>query len=84
MRQVSEYPQIFYTPNSGLRLVVDRMYEQAKLQPEIAYEIEEDGSTAGLVAWNFGIVLMPQIAILRQLDVDMITLCNCLKIDQLI
>ncbi len=61
LRQVAEYPQIFYTPNSGLRPVVDRMFEQAKLQPEIAYEIEEDGSMAGLVAQNFGIALTPQI-----------------------
>ena len=76
LRQVAEYPQIFYTPNSGLRPVVDRMFEQAKLQPEIAYEIEEDGSMAGLVAQNFGIALMPQIPILRQLDVDVIQLCN--------
>ena len=76
LRQVAEYPQIFYTPNSGLRPVVDRMFEQAKLQPEIAYEIEEDGSMAGLVAQNFGIALMPQIPILRQLDVDVIQLRN--------
>jgi DNA-binding transcriptional LysR family regulator len=76
LRQVAEYPQIFYTPNSGLRPVVDRMFEQAKLQPEIAYKIEEDGSMAGLVAQNFGIALMPQIPILRQLDVDVISLHN--------
>ena len=53
LKQVAEYPQIFYTSNSGLRPVVNRMFEQAKLKPKIAYEIEEDGSMAGLVAQNF-------------------------------
>lgn len=37
------------------------MFEQAKLNPKIAYEIEEDGSMAGLVAENFGIAIMPEI-----------------------
>ena len=76
LEQAAAYPQIFYTPNSGLRPVVDRMFEQAKLNPKIAYEIEEDGSMAGLVAENFGIAIMPEIPILSQLDVDVVPLRN--------
>lgn len=76
LEQAATYPQIFYTPNSGLRPVVDRMFEQAKLNPKIAYEIEEDGSMAGLVAENFGIAIMPEIPILSQLDVDVVPLRN--------
>ena len=34
LEQAATYPQIFYTPNSGLRPVVDRMFEQAKLNPQ--------------------------------------------------
>lgn len=76
LEQVAAYPQIFYTKNSGLRPVVDRMFEQAKITPHIAYEIEEDGSMAGLVAQNFGIAVMPEIPILSLLDVDVLTLRN--------
>lgn len=76
LEQVAAYPQIFYTKNSGLRPVVDRMFEQAKVTPQIAYEIEEDGSMAGLVAQNFGIAVMPEIPILSLLDVDVLTLRN--------
>lgn len=76
LEQVAVYPQIFYTKNSGLRPVVDRMFEQAKVNPQIAYEIEEDGSMAGLVAQNFGIAVMPEIPILSLLDVDVLTLRN--------
>lgn len=76
LEQAATYPQIFYTPSSGLRPVVDQMFGQAKLSPKIAYEIEEDGSMAGLVAENFGIAIMPEIPILSQLDVDVVPLRN--------
>lgn len=76
LEQVAAYPQIYYTTNSGLRPVVDKMFEQIKIYPRIAYEIEEDGSMAGLVAQNFGIAVMPEIPILNQLAVDVVPLRN--------
>ncbi len=76
LEQAAAYPQIFYTPNSGLRPVVDRMFERLKIRPDIAYEIEEDGSMAGLVAQNFGIAVMPEIPVLKTLDVDVLELRN--------
>ncbi len=76
LEQAASYPQIFYTQNSGLRPVVDRMFEQIKMTPRIAYEIEEDGSMAGLVAQNFGIAVMPEIPVLSQLPVDILPIRN--------
>mgnify|MGYP001859450521 FL=1 len=76
LEQAAAYPQIFYTSNSGLRPVVDRMFEQVKVKPQISYEIEEDGSMAGLVAQNFGIAVMPEIPVLKQLEVDVVPLRN--------
>ena len=76
LEQAAAYPQIFYTSNSGLRPVVDRMFEQIKVKPEIAYEIEEDGCMAGLVSQNFGIAVMPEIPVLSQLSVDIVPLRN--------
>ena len=72
LEQAAAYPQIFYTGNSGLRPVVDRMFSQIKVMPQIAYEIEE----AGLVAQNFGIAVMPEIPVLRQLNVDIVPIRN--------
>ena len=76
LEQAAVYPQVFYTKNSGLRPVVDRMFEQIRVKPKIAYEIEEDGCMAGLVAQNFGIAVMPEIPILRQLEVDILSIRN--------
>lgn len=72
LEQAAAYPQIYFTGNSGLRPVVDRLFEEAHLVPKIAYEIEEDGSMAGLVSQNFGIAIMPEIPVLKQLDVEVL------------
>ncbi len=72
LEQAAAYPQIYFTENSGLRPVVDKLFENAHLTPKIAYEIEEDGSMAGLVAQNFGIAIMPDIPVLKQLNVDVL------------
>ena len=76
LEQAAAYPQIFYTPSSGLRPVVERLFEQLKIQPDIAYEIEEDGSMAGLVAADFGIAVMPDIPVLKTLNVDVLKIRN--------
>lgn len=72
LEQAAVYPQIYFTENSGLRPVVDKLFEEAHLKPKIAYEIEEDGSMAGLVSQNFGIAVMPEIPVLKQLNVDVL------------
>lgn len=76
LAQAAAYPQIYFTENSGLRPVVDKLFESAHLTPKIAYEIEEDGSMAGLVAQNFGIAIMPDIPVLKQLDVEVLEICS--------
>ena len=67
-------PRSFFTKSSGLRPVIDHLFEQAKIRPRIAYEIEEDSSMAGLIAQNFGIGIMPDIPVLRTLNVDILPL----------
>lgn len=76
LEEAAAYPQIFYTRDSGLRPVIDRMFEMVRVVPEVAYEIEEDGSMAGLVAQGFGIAVMPRIPILSQLDVEVLPIRN--------
>lgn len=76
LEEAAVYPQIFYTQNSGLRPVIDRMFERLKIRPDIAFEIEEDGSMAGLVANHFGIAVMPELPILKMFDVDVLKIRN--------
>jgi len=76
LKDTVDYPQIYFQKGSGLRPVVDQMYEQISVFTKIAFEIEEDGSMAGLVAQGFGIAVMPDIPILKTLDVKTLTITN--------
>lgn len=66
------YPHIFFSKSSGLRPVIDKLFHQIKAKPKVAYEVEEDGSVAGLVAEHFGIAVMPDIPVLKTLNVKTI------------
>ena len=74
LEEAALYPQIYFTQGSGPRPVVDRLFEMAKIRPQIAYEIEEDGAMAGLVAQNFGIAVMPDIPLLKNMNVEVLKL----------
>ena len=76
LKDTVDYPQIYFQKGSGLRPVIDQMYEQISVFPKIAFEIEEDGSMAGLVVQGFGIAVMPDIPILKTLDVKTLTITN--------
>lgn len=66
------YPQIIFKPNSGLRPVIDRLFGEIGAEPVAACEIEEGGAMAGMVAENFGIAVLPNMPILKNLDVQII------------
>ena len=53
------YPHVYFAEKSGLRIVIDRLFEKIGKRPNIAYEIQEDQVIAGLVAQGFGIAVVP-------------------------
>ena len=71
-----EYPQIYFEKGSGVRPVIDQMFEQINRFPKVAFEMEEDASMAGLVAQGFGIAVMPDIPILKALHLKKLAINN--------
>ena len=69
------YPQIFH-PRSGLRSIVDNLFQKINATPNIALEIEEDQVIAGFVAAGFGIAIVPDMFVLNQLSVKKISIKN--------
>lgn len=69
LQRTVKYPYIFFTQSSGLRPVIDKLFQGIKTKPEVVYEVEEDGAVAGLVAEHFGIAVMPNIPMLKTLNV---------------
>lgn len=64
LSETAPYPQIFFDESSGIRPVVDQMFEQIGIKPHITYETEEDQVIAGSVAQGFGIAVVPYMDLL--------------------
>jgi len=64
VRDLSPYPMISFSQNSGLRPLIDQILSNAHIQPKIAYEVEEDHTMAGFVCHNMGVALMPYLPLL--------------------
>ena len=70
------YPQVYFSPGSGMRDVVDGLFAQIGGSPQIAYETEEDQVIAGLVAQGFGIAVVPYMEMLLRLDVKILQISH--------
>lgn len=66
------YPQILFTKKSGLRPIIDDLFEKISEHPIVAYEVEEDEVIGGLVSHNFGIAVIPNMPILNSMNVKVI------------
>ncbi len=66
------YPLIGFSRRSGLRPIIDKLFEQCGTRPGYAYEVEEDHAVAGLVAAHFGIAVVPNMPILNYMPVNVI------------
>ena len=72
LRDTLPYPYIFFSRESGLRNVVDDLFQRIGEHPQIACETEEDQVVAGLVAQGFGIAVVPYMELLLRLDVKIL------------
>ena len=71
-----DYPYIYYSQNSGLRAVVDKVFDKVQSKLKIAYEIEETEVIAGLVANNFGIAVVPKMSSFKTLNIKQIEITS--------
>jgi len=72
LKETLEYDQIYFRQGSGFRNFMDQHFLEFDTRPKISYEVEEDSAMAGLVQEGFGIAIMPDIPILRMMDVKTI------------
>ena len=62
--------------SSGLRNIVDHLFQKIQTQPRIAYEVDEDIVIAGLVSKGFGVAVVPYMADLLRMDVKIIQISH--------
>lgn len=74
------YPQVWFSPRSGMRPLIEQIYSKEKERPQIAFEVSEDETVAGLVSQGFGLALMPKLDFLNSLeDIEIIELDDLKK-----
>lgn len=76
LSELGNEPFIHFSPGSGLRYVVDEMFEQVGATPNTVFEIQEDQVVAGMVAHGFGIAIVPYMEMLLRLPVKMIQIAR--------
>lgn len=76
LEELAPYPQVYFSPDSGLRNIVDHLFEKVHVTPQIAYEIDEDVVIAGLVSKGFGVAVVPYMTDLLRLDVKIIQIAS--------
>lgn len=69
LEETLKYPYIFFDSTTGLRPVIDELFEKVGQRPEIIYETDEEQIIAGLVSHGFGIAVIPDIDLLLKLNV---------------
>lgn len=72
LEETLPYPQIYFAKGSGIRNVVERLFEDIEAKPQISCENEEDQVIAGLVAGGFGIAVVPYMDMLMKLDISIL------------
>lgn len=70
------YPHVCFSEGSGMRGIVDGLFDKIGEHPEIAYETQEDQVVAGLVAHGFGIAVVPYMDLLLRLDVQILQIAS--------
>ena len=76
LSETLEYPQIIFSKRSGLRSVIDELFDAAGGYPEVIYEIKEDQVVAGFVSKGFGIAVVPDMPILDTIDVKKVEITS--------
>lgn len=76
LKESLTYPHIVFSKRSGLRHVIDKLFENCGGYPQIAYSMEEDQGVAGLVSAGFGIAVVPRMPILSSLPVSIIEIAT--------
>ncbi|MBS5950917.1 MAG: LysR family transcriptional regulator, partial [Clostridium sp.] len=69
---LDNYPFIGFSEKSGIRPLINKLFEKIDLKPNIICEVEEDNAVAGLVEINYGIAVVPRISSLRNYNIKIL------------
>lgn len=76
LTEIDNYPFIRFSKKSGIRPIIDDLFKDVNITPNIICEVEEDNAVAGLVEINYGIAVVPNISSLKYYNVKILPITN--------
>ncbi len=67
---------IYYSKDSGIRPLIDNIFKENNINPNIIFEVEEDSAVLGLVDINYGVAIVPDIPLIDTFNLSKIKLKN--------
>lgn len=76
LSEIGDYSFIGFSEKSGIRSLINKLFNMVNITPNIVCEVEEDNAVAGLVEINYGIAVVPKISSLRYYNVKVLPIIN--------
>ncbi len=67
---------IYYSKESGIRPIIDQLFNDNNIQPNILFEVEEDSAVLGLVDINYGVAVVPNIPMIDHFNLKKLKITN--------
>ncbi len=67
---------IYYSKESGLRPLIDDLFNENEIKPNILFEVEEDSAVLGLVDINYGVAVVPDIPMISHFNLKKLKITN--------
>lgn len=67
---------IYYSKESGIRPIIDQLFKENDIQPNILFEVEEDSAVLGLVDINYGVAVVPNIPMINHFNLKKLKISN--------
>lgn len=67
---------IYYSKDSGLRPLIDELFLNTNIKPNILFEVEEDSAILGLVNIRYGVAIVPNIPMIDHFNVKKLKIKN--------
>lgn len=74
--QIANEKIVYYDSQSGIRPLIDRLFNLVDITPNIVCEVEEDSAVIGLVDVNYGIAVVPNIDIINSFSIKKLHIIN--------
>ena len=76
LEMIGNYPFIGFSEKSGIRPLINNLFNEINLTPNTICEVEEDNAIIGLVEINYGVAVVPNISSLKHYNIKVLPIIN--------